>query len=254
MRFRSLFAALVAATALAVLATGCSDDGSPFGPGGALNQTDADDAVVQATISLSGLQSTLDATSSVGTSTVADTAWTQGNLTFQLTRRWFDAAGTPQALPTATTDSIEVTTRVFGSDSTARWAATIGHSGRLGIGGLSPARTALWIDATRADTLTTRFTTLGGSTTRWFDARTLTTVQDVLWTKPTTATYPSAGTVTMVISARRFTSAALTTVDHTFTSVVVVTFNGTRYAHGVVNGTFHYTIDLETGQVTRGAP
>jgi siroheme synthase len=76
----------------------------------------------------------------------------------------------------------------------------------------------------------------------------------VRWTKPTTATYPSSGTITMVISARRFTNSTRTTVDHTFSSVVVVTFNGTRYAHAVVNGTFHYTIDLETGVVTRGAP
>ena len=246
-----------AACALAlVLAAGCSDSDSPVGPDGALNQENADDAAVQTSIALAGLHSTLDATTSVGTSTTADTTWTQGNLTFHLSRRWFDAAGVAQPLPTATTDSIAVTTRITGSDSTAQWAATVGHAGTLGIGGLSPARSALWIDATRGDTLQTRFTRIGETTTRWFAARMLTTVQDVRWTKPadpSQATYPSAGTITLVMSARRFTSAERTITDRTFDAVVLVTFNGTRFAHATVNGVFHYLIDLETGAVTRDA-
>ena len=247
--------ALVLALVAFLAAGGCSDSGSPLGPGGVFNQEDADDAAIQAAISLGGLQSTLDATSTVGTSTTGDTTWTQGALTFHLTRRWFNGLGVEQTLPDATTDSVHVTTRVFGSDSTARYAATIGHSGWLGVGGLSPARDVLWIDASRADTLQTRFDALVGSATRWFEARTLVTVQDVLWVKPTTAapTYPSSGTITMVITSRRFTSAARTTVDRTFHSVVVLTFDGTRYAHAVINGTFHYLIDLETGAVTRDA-
>jgi hypothetical protein len=250
LRFRFAPAGAVLAL-LAVLAAGCSESGSPFGPGGAFNQEDADDAAVQASISLAGLQSTLDATSTVGTSTAGDTTWTQGALTFRLTRRWFNGLGVEQTLPDATTDSIHVTTRVFGSDSTAHYAVTVGHSGWLGIGGVWPARDVLWIDASRADTLNTRFTALTGSATRYFEAKTLTTVQDVLWVEPTTTTYPSAGSITMVIAARRFTTAARTTVDRTFNSVVVVEFDGTRYAHATVNGTFHYLIDLETGAVTR---
>jgi uncharacterized protein YcfL len=234
--------------------SGCSVSDDPLAPDLTFTQDDADDAAVQASISLSGLQSTLGATSSAGVSTTADTTWTQGNLTYRLTRRWFDESGVEQALPTATTDSIHVTTRVTGSDSTARWVGTIGHSGQLGVGALSPARPTLWIDGSRADTLDVRFTTVGGSATRWFDARTLTTVEDVRWTKPadsSTTTYPSAGTITMGIAARRFTDASHATVERTFDATVVVTFNGTRFAHATINGTFHYLIDLETGAVSR---
>ena len=249
-RHRVGLAALLAGV---LVLSGCSVSDDPLAPDLTFTRDDADDAAVQASISLSGLQSTLGATSSAGASTTSDTTWTVGNLTYQLSRRWFDATGAEQSLPTETTDSIHVTTRVTGADTTARWAGTIGHSGLLGVGGLSPARPTLWIDGSRADTLNVRFITAGGAT-RWFDARSLTTVEDVLWTKPadpSTTTYPSAGTITTVISSRRFTDASHATVERTFDATVVVTFNGTRFAHATVNGTFHYLIDLETGAVTR---
>ena len=60
-----------------------------------------------------------------------------------------------------------------------------------------------------------------------------------------------SGTATWVMHVDRLRSGDRGDISSTFDAVVVVTFNGTRNPDVTVNGSFHYTIDLATGAVTR---
>jgi hypothetical protein len=184
----------------------------------------------------------------------ADTTWTQGALVITLSRRWFSLTGTEQVVPDANTDSVLVTSRIAGSDSTARYVVTVGHAGTSSIGGLNPLRDEYWLRIAQADTLTSRFTALHRPVTRYFDGRTTTNANHVRWIKPTTAepTYPASGTLTLTLAAIAYRDAARLDVEKSWNAIIVVTFNGTRYPDVAINGAWFYVWDLETGQVHRG--
>jgi hypothetical protein len=259
------------ALGLALLA-GCSEN-SPTGPDGRLTQDDADDVAFQASLSLASFAAIAEAGASAsatsgsavrpsgslalsangpGFALAQDTTWTSGGLTFTLHRTWYSLSGTEQALPDATTDSVHVTSRVTGTDSTTSRVFTVRDAGTAGIGGLHPSREEWWLNGTQADSLSSRFTALYRPVTRWFYARTHTIISNVRWTKPTTVpTYPSSGTVALSLVATSFRDGSRVDVEKWIWADVVVTFNGTRYPDVTVAELYHYVWDLETGAMIR---
>ena len=263
--------ALLLALALGAFA-GCSDDDGPTVPNPVSSQADADDVAIQAGIAFDNLTTMLQAsagapsgpvgfrTPPVGTNaggggftTASDTTFTRGAITFQLSRRWFDAARVEQTVPDATTDSLVVTTRAFGADSTstARYRVVVGHAGQLRVGGLVATRPIYTIAGGSADTLDSRFTSLSG-VTRTFYAWLIGVATGVQIPKASPTGYPTTGTVRWVVHAERTRSGDRGNVEKTLDATVTLTFNGTRYPNLVVNATWGYVLDLETGAVTRG--
>ena len=269
MQVRRFSLPLLASLALGLAGAGCSTD-STTNPTTSFTQQDADDAAVQASIALANLGAViggaaLDGGSSASTGSTlrlqsrhpglgvrTDTTWTEGALVVTLSRRWFSLAGIEQDTPDETTDSVRVTSRIAGSDSTERYAVTVGHAGASSIGGLNPARDELWIDIVQADTLVSRFEALHRPVTRWFEGRTTTIANDVRWIKPTTVpTYPASGTLVMTLAAVAYRDGARIDVEKSWNALIVVRFNGTRYPNVVINGSWHYVWDVETGLIIR---
>ncbi|MGH7724369.1 MAG: hypothetical protein ACREOU_02975 [Candidatus Eiseniibacteriota bacterium] len=262
----------IALTVLAISFTGCSDDEGPTGPGG-FTADDADDVAVQASMSLgvigalvegsaSGAGGGAPAGSAMGTMRLfnagpglgvqTDTTFYAGDVTITLSRTWYSLTGDEQTVPDATTDSVHSTSRVTGDAETPRYTVTIGHAGELGIGGLNPVRSDIWINGSCHDTLTSHFTALTRPVERWFLCRTSSVIDDVRWMKPNgSPTYPESGTITMTLFAARHRDGDRLDVDRTVEATVVVTFNGTRYPDVTVNATWHYVWDLDNGTIVR---
>jgi hypothetical protein len=147
---------------------GCSDDDIPTVPNPVTSQTDADDVAFLAGMSFDNVNTVLQsgdlgaAPAPVDAVVFSDTTLTRGNVTFQLSRRYFTAAHVEQTVPDASTDSVVVGSRAFGTDSTssARYRVTVGHAGQLRVGGLIASRPILTLEGAWADTLDARFTAL----------------------------------------------------------------------------------------------
>lgn len=267
-KFRNNRVRQFAWAALAILIAGCSGDDSPTGPGG-FTVDDADDAAVQASMALGVLGAVVEGTAGAGGGAPApgvtgmagaqpgpgvltDTTFTQDGVTVALSRSWFSLTGMEQSLPDADTDSVHSTSRVTGEAQSARYDVVIGHAGQLGIGGIHPSRTEIWINGAMADTLTSHFQALVRPVERWFVCRTSSVIQDVRWPKSTGMnTYPGSGTITMTLFASRNRDGDRLDFDRTFEATVVVTFNGTRYPDVTVNATWHYVWDLDNGTIVR---
>lgn len=267
---RSLGPVLAVVSVVAALAAGCSGNESPTGPGG-LTTEDADDIALQASISVATLGAIVEGSagdgggspapgsfrlSRVGPSpaggVVPDTTFTVGGVLFELHRSWFDQGGTEQSAPDSGTDSIHVTSRVTGSAATPGYEVAVGHAGQVGIGGLHPSRSSVWINGACADTLVSHFTAIHRPVERWFVCRTSSDIDDVVWVKPSgTTTYPGSGTITMTLTAVSYRDGAYVDVVKTVNATVVVQFNGTRTPLVTVNGVWMYLLDLDTGTITR---
>ena len=259
---------------IAVLAlAGCSSNDSPVMPNPAISSTDADDMAFQATIAFDNVNTIVDGAglssaqaaplsarsgrfapqSSGGAFAVlSDTTFERGNVTFELSRRFFSVTQIEQTVPDGTTDSVVVTSRAFGTDSTssARYRVTVGHAGQLRVGGLFALRPVATIEGAWADTLDSRFTALQAAVTRTFYARVLTVANGVTIEKAGSG-YPASGTIVWTIHAQRTRDGNRADVEKVLDAVVTLTFNGTRYPTLTVNGVWSYQLDLDTGILTR---
>ena len=63
--------------------------------------------------------------------------------------------------------------------------------------------------------------------------------------------HPASGTGTWDLDVTRQVSSGGGSISEHFVAHVVVTFNGTHLVPLVVNGTYHFMLDLDTGQVTQ---
>jgi len=254
-RFRLLLPLLLTG---AIALAGCSDDDNPATPNPVTSQEDADDVALLAGISFDNVNTVLAggeasaAAVPIDAVVLSDTTFQRGNVTFILSRRYFTAAHVEQTVPDATTDSVVVGSRAFGTDSTssARYRVSVGHAGQLRVGGLVAARPITTLEGAWADTLDARFVALRQALTRTFHARVLTVGNGVQVPKSSTTGYPTAGTIAWTIHAERTRNGVLGDVEKTLDAVVTLTFHGTRYPVLTVNGTWSYALDLETGAVS----
>ena len=110
---------LLSAFALA----GCSDD-NPTVPNPVTSQADADDVALLAGMSFDNVNTVFmsggvdSAPLPVDAVVLSDTTFQRGNVTFVLSRRYFNAAHVEQTAPDASTDSVVVGSRASGTDST----------------------------------------------------------------------------------------------------------------------------------------
>lgn len=259
LRPTSLVLALAAGLALA----GCGKD-SPTQPS-ATAQQDADDAAFMVGLSLAqdvagdpATQGAPGATSQPPLATRAqaattDTTFTAGFVTWTLGRTFYNAAGTEQAsYNPLTTTRMDVTARGTGHVATPSDTASFGSAAALTVRGLAAAQDTLVSDGARHDTLLTSF---------WApvrQARVHTYVEgaealaNVRQLKPVDQNpWPLSGTATWTLAVDRLATGDRGSVERHFASTVVVTFNGTRYVGVTVDGAFHYTLDLKTGQIVR---
>jgi hypothetical protein len=261
-----------------VLALGCSKSGDgptdPGGGGSTLTQDDADDLAVQAVIAVSPWGVMIESSGAVSAPGALatrprsggfrldsalgdipvwyDTTLVVGNLTIELSRRYYDLFGDPQDQVTGATDSAYATSRVHGSVANEQFEATYGQSGWIGIGGLNPMNDVIHVAGQSSDTLTTHFTALYAELERFCESRALTTLSGIAWAKPEGApTYPSTGTATVQLVFTRFTDGSHGTIEKTVNATIVIAFNGTATPNVTVNGTWHYQWNLDTGTVVR---
>lgn len=180
----------------------------------------------------------------------AETTITNGNVTWTLAVHWFDAADQVQAIyDPLTTVRMHTDSRGTGSVTTTNGSATLGAAGSFDTRGVEAAQTELTTNGTQADTLSYTLQGPSGSITVLGLCDGVLT--NVVETKPVAAHYPSSGMGTWLIDVtRHFEAGAGSVVEH-YTATVVVTFNGTHLVPLVVNNTYHYTLDLDTGHVTQ---
>ena len=237
---------------------GCSDDDIPTVPNPVTSQTDADDVALIAGMTFDNVNTVFrsaipsGAPLPVDAVVLSDTTFQRGNVTFVLSRRYFNAAHVEQTVPDASTDSVVVGSRAFGTDSTTstRYRVTVGHAGQLRIGGVIALRPTVTLEGAWSDTLDARFTALRAGVTRTFYSRVLTVANGIRIPKSGGTGYPTAGQVVWTVHAERTRDGNRGDVEKTLDAVVTLTFNGSRFPVLTVNGTWSYTLDIDTGTIS----
>ncbi|HEY6865727.1 MAG TPA: hypothetical protein VI792_00625 [Candidatus Eisenbacteria bacterium] len=243
---------------------GCSKSSNVTGLSPA--QQTADEVALQAGASASadngGLMTEVQGTtSSVPTSvqpaspyriTATDTTFTSGSFTITLSRTFYDGStnALPQWGPTAVRAVVNSWLR--GTASGLQYQATVGRTGVLNVSGLAASVDTLVFDGTATDTTDAQFTSLDGARTVYVHVLATRILAAVQLLKNRSANpWPLSGTATWNLAVDKYVDGTRGTIQVHYTALVVVTFNGTQYADMVVNGTYHYKLNLQTGTVVR---
>jgi hypothetical protein len=246
------------------LLAGCGS--KVMAPGSGMTSQTADDLAIQTATSLTLVGTDVEyAIASTPQSSQArarevrparaawDTSFTWYGITYQASRTFYDALGTelPGYGPLAV--RMRWTSRAWGSYEGPRDTATVGHDALLDFRGIEFAQDTVRIDGIGRDTLENRFRSLDGLRIRYFYWESSTTVDAVRILKSTLGSggWPISGTITYGVSADRLRSNSRTDVEAHLDATVVVTFNGTVQPEIVINGTWRYRWNMQTGAVTR---
>jgi hypothetical protein len=246
------------------LMTGCGS--RVTAPGGDLTAQTADDLAIQTATSLTvvggDVQIALSATpqtSQAGARQARparaawDTTFSWNGITYEASRTYYDALDNamPDYGPLAWW--MRWTSRAYGTYEGPRDTAGVGHDALLDFHGIYIGQDTVRADGMCRDTLDNRFRSLDGLRVRYFYWVSSTTVEAVRILKSTLPAggWPISGTVTYAVSADRLRSNSRTDVEAHLDATVVVTFNGTPEPEIVVNGTYRYRWNMQTGTVTR---
>lgn len=186
------------------------------------------------------------------TSSSAETTFTMGSVTYTVTRTFYDSGGNELPNYGSTATKLRITATANGSISTAYWDASIGRAGILDVTGIESSSDTLEFDGAGNDTLQCHFQSYDGSHERYFFAlggRSLEMVR--LLKDSNTNPYPLSGKARWAWAVDRLRSNNREDVEVHLTALVVVTFNGTANPEIVVDGTYHYHVNLNTGAITR---
>jgi hypothetical protein len=241
---------------------GCSKN-SPTEPNPATQQ-DADDAAQIAALAMSSdhggatptqgsaaMSPRATATPMRAFSTLGDTTFTAGAVTWTLSRTFYDAGNNEQgAYNPLTTVRVAGTARGVGAIETASDTASFGSAGNLDIVGISVLQDSLITNATRNDTLQCAFTPFFRNGRVHLYVENAGTLANVVSQKPLPS-WPKSGTGTWSLKVDRLRSSDRGDVERHFECVVVVNYNGTRYPPATVTGGFRYSFDLKTGAIAR---
>lgn len=182
--------------------------------------------------------------------TSIDTTIVEGDDVWQFSAHLYDEAGNEQAdFDPATTYRLSASSWVHGTWNDANATATIGSRGLLDMRGLGTPWSDVTTNGSRSDTLDCTFAS--DTTSRHYRSVCTGTLSNVVRAKPFAQNpYPTSGRVSWSVSADLFATQGSGSAEAHWNAAVVVTFDGSRYARVVVNGTHTYTLDLETGLVT----
>jgi hypothetical protein len=182
----------------------------------------------------------------------AESTWTVGQITYTATRTFYDAGGNQLAAYGPDATRLHLTLTADGSITTPQWTATIGRAGALDVTGIQTADDTLQFDGASNDTLQSHFTSYDGARQIYLYALGGRTLDAVRLLKDHSANpYPLSGKATWAWDVDRLRSDNKNDVAVHLTALVVVTFNGTANPDVVVDGTFHYKVNLNSGAITR---
>ena len=264
-RSRLALAASLSLALVALALAGCSAS-KVTSPQNALNATQSNEAAaevgmmvyagsapspVPASLTAGGPASPSSLRGGFAPPAMAETTITNGNVVWTLAVHWFDAGSNEQPnYDPATTVRMHADSRGTGSVTGPNGAATLGSGGVLDMSGIDQAATQLTTNATRNDTLS--WTASGPSGSISTLTHSTGTLANVIEAKPTNQNYPASGTGTWDLDVnRQIAGSGGGSYSEHFVAHVVVTFNGTHLVPLVVNGTNHFLLDLNTGQVTQ---
>ena len=145
------------------------------------------------------------------------------------------------------------TSRAYGTYEGVRDTASVGHDATLDFRGIQAGQDTVRVNGVCRDTLQNTFRSLDGVFVRYFLWIDSAAVDDVRILKSTVSSggWPISGSISYAVSVDRLRSNNLGDVEAHFGAVVVVTFDGTSQPEIVVNGTYRYHWNMQTGQVTR---
>jgi predicted small lipoprotein YifL len=284
MSLRSSVTRLMAVVAIASSLTGCGKD-SPMSPA-TVSQQDADDSAQQVGFMMAqgggGSPFVTARTDPAGSAAVAgiprshivvspqegepdagstvssvlgstDTTFAVGNVTWTLSRTWFDASNNEQtSYDPMTTVRVSIGARGTGMIETPTDTASFGCAGNLDIAGISVLQNTLSTNGARHYTLQCSFTPRFRTGRIHTYEESAGTLANVMQTKPVTSNpWPTSGTATWSLKIDRLATGDRGSVTRHYDVTVIVTFNGTQNADVVVSGGWHYTLDLLTGRVVR---
>ena len=179
-----------------------------------------------------------------------DTTVTDSNFSWSMGVHWYDADGVEQgAYDSLTTTRVVVDAHAHGTATGEGHSMTIGSTSHLQLDGTATHQTQLTANATRADSISSSFTGPAGESS--FVMTCAGAIVNVVHIKPQSEhPWPESGTATWNVHAHEVAHTPHGNAERSYMAEVAVTFNGTRYAALVVNGEYHYTLDLVTGEVT----
>jgi hypothetical protein len=263
---RPMVRGFLCAAVVAVVAAGCGDD-SATNP----SNTDLDganDVAVQAAagaaaatggfefemaVAGAGFRFTTTAPDSKSTplQTASDTTLTLGGLTFTQSRTFYNLQGDPLPGYGLTAVRLVIDSRVTGSIVTTRYAATVGRTGTLDVRGIQALADTLHFEGTAQDTAQCAFRSLSGARQRYFYTVDTRSIENVAVLKDRTANpWPLSGRIVWTVTADRLRSNNRNDIEWHFTGTAILTFDGTSTPELVVNGTFHYRVNLLSGEIT----
>ena len=145
------------------------------------------------------------------------------------------------------------TSRAYGTYQGVRDTASVGHATTMDFRGIQAGQDTVKINGVCSDTLQNTFRSLDGVFVRYFLWIGSAAVNDLRILKSTVSTgaWPIDGSISYAVSVDRLRSNNRADVEFHFQAVVDVTFNGTNEPEIVVNGTYRYRWNMQTGQVTR---
>ena len=256
---------VTAVAALALIAAGCNSTPTEVAVApSALSQQQANDLASQLGSNLktdSGVAMLeMNAAASSATSAAAgvfgtsaaqgDTSFTAGGVSFFFSIAFFNAAGDelPGYDPTAV--RIRITTIASGSVSEPGVSATVGHAAVLDITGIEPENEALTFNGTADDTLNASFTSPSeGDALTDFSWTSAVSYVDVVKLKDDSINpYPLSGVLNFAIHAIAAGVSQGNPVTIEYNATAKVTFNGTAFPTVVIDGTYTYQLNLDTGE------
>jgi hypothetical protein len=182
-------------------------------------------------------------------SVAAETTLTRNGVAWDFTIHWFDAQDVEQAVyDPQTTVRMQAASHASGTFVGPNGSATLGTSGTLDVTGISVLQDTLTTNSARQDTLTYSAANLNGTAT-WVSHATGSFV-NVVEAKPVAQHYAARGLATWSVEVSKHVQTPNGSADEHFVAAAVVTFNGTHLVPLVVNGTWVYMLDLDTGHVT----
>ncbi|MEQ1832051.1 MAG: hypothetical protein ABL977_03265 [Candidatus Eisenbacteria bacterium] len=256
----------MALLACAFMLTGCSKSGRTTAPA-PINATQANDAAVQAAAlimaggSPSPVPSALMAQGPAGfaqmrgatpNAAAAETTIVGEGFSWTFAIHWFNAVGTEQEFynPLTTTRMV-ADSHGSGTYTGPNATMSLGTAGHLDVDGISTLQEQLHTNASENDTVSYQYTGPDGSAS----VRAYATggFHDVVETKPIESNHPLSGSATWSLDVSKSIEGPDGSANEHFMATAVVTFNGTNLVPLVINGTWHFTLDLDTGEVTEVA-